>query len=298
MNRTHQLITSSTLLQELEEHIPKCSHLIVISAYLTSPAVKRLIDIAPCDLTAVVVGKFSPNDFTMGASDIAALRSVLSANWDLRVLDDLHAKIYQLDENTMYLGSANCTANGLNLYGTGNVEAVAKLHVTAESSDFVQRIVDSSKTVTSAALDRMEEHLQEMQVEKSKEQAKAWPDTIFETPGLYVADFPLNPPEGDGSGQREGKSQLMELQERHEFRSSKGYKWLLSSLYEAEESSLRFGYLTHKLHNDLYDDPSPYRRTVKDLLSNVLEHAGLHCKDVILITKYARSESVSLIARI
>jgi len=56
---------------------------------------------------------------------------------------------------------------------------------------------------------------------------------------------------------------------KHNFLNSRPYLWLLEHLKQFE-GEIYFGKLTELLHNDLFDDPKPYRRDVKQLLSNLL----------------------------
>ena len=56
---------------------------------------------------------------------------------------------------------------------------------------------------------------------------------------------------------------------RESFRWSNAYLWLVSVLRE-NEGCIYFGALSEKLHNVMVSDPKPYRRDVKNMLSNLL----------------------------
>lgn len=82
--------------------------------------------------TAVAVEfwtRFSPLDWRAGVADMAALKrrvqSVLDRGkrFDIRVSDDLHAKIYRISDDTVIIGSANLTWPGM----TSNIEVVCEL---------------------------------------------------------------------------------------------------------------------------------------------------------------------------
>jgi len=73
--------------------------------------------------------RFSPLDWRAGMADMSALerrvKSVLSRSgqFDIRVADNLHAKIYTFSDDRVILGSANLTWPGM----TSNVETVCEL---------------------------------------------------------------------------------------------------------------------------------------------------------------------------
>ena len=73
--------------------------------------------------------RFSPLDWKAGVADMAALnkriQSVLDKKkeFDIRVSDDLHAKIYNFSNDTVIIGSANLTWSAM----TNNIEIVCQL---------------------------------------------------------------------------------------------------------------------------------------------------------------------------
>lgn len=73
--------------------------------------------------------RFSPLDWKAGVADMAALnkriQSVLDKNkeFDIRVSDDLHAKIYNFSSDNVIIGSANLTWSAM----TNNIEIVCQL---------------------------------------------------------------------------------------------------------------------------------------------------------------------------
>ena len=73
--------------------------------------------------------RFSPLDWRAGVADMDALKqrvqSVLDREkiFDIRVSDDLHAKIYAIPDDKVIVGSANLTWLGM----TSNIEVVCEL---------------------------------------------------------------------------------------------------------------------------------------------------------------------------
>lgn len=66
------------------------------------------------------------------------------------------------------------------------------------------------------------------------------------------------------------------------FRWSNAYLWLKETLKE-NDGCLNFGGITEKLHNVLVSDPKPFRRDVKQMLSNLLKLINaLEMEDIVI----------------
>ncbi len=89
--------------------------------------------------------RFSPLDWRAGVADMAALkRRVQSVRdrgkiFDIRVSDDLHAKIYAIPEGSIIVGSANLTWPGM----TRNIEVICEL--TEEEADRFSSVLSSMR---------------------------------------------------------------------------------------------------------------------------------------------------------
>jgi len=73
--------------------------------------------------------RFSPLDWRAGVADMAALKQRVQSvqdrekKFDIRVSDDLHAKIYGISDEKVIIGSANLTWPGM----TSNIETICEL---------------------------------------------------------------------------------------------------------------------------------------------------------------------------
>lgn len=54
------------------------------------------------------------------------------------------------------------------------------------------------------------------------------------------------------------------------FRHTKCFRWLIDLLEKQDPQEMYFGAVTAALHNTLLNEPKPYRREIKELLSNLL----------------------------
>ena len=99
--------------------------------------------------------RFSPLDWRAGVADMAALKRrvqpVLDSGrkFDIRVSDDLHAKIYMFSDTSVIIGSANLTWPAM----TSNIEVICELTQTDAKdflpilSDFRNRLIPVSSKV-------------------------------------------------------------------------------------------------------------------------------------------------------
>lgn len=81
---------------------------------------------------------------------------------------------------------------------------------------------------------------------------------------------------------------------REMVRWSNAYLWLLEIL-KRNEGCLYFGALSEKLHNALVSDPKPYRRDVKQMLTNLLSLCDQLGMEEIVIDRPNYSQRVKLI---
>lgn len=71
----------------------------------------------------------------------------------------------------------------------------------------------------------------------------------------------------------------------------------MEALSESESEYVRFGEITAKLHNDLIDDPKPYRKDVKGFVSNIFKWVEYLQPPEIGIKKFNRTEALYLASK-
>ena len=284
---------------------PQANNVTLVSAYITAPAIQWIADQIPSGCDVSVVARFRPGDIANRASDFEAADLVLEHGWSFRVLDNLHAKIYLIDNKHLFVGSANLTANGLMLYGQGNLECCVRVSATEENLAFVKKIADASSPVNGEQLAQMKAYLSGLSNVSAKTTtgARFWPEFIIpETRSLWVLDFPWALA-GEEGGLCEHDADLFalplaatEAQIKREFLLSKPFNWLLSILAEKGEREIYFGELSAKLHSALSDDPAPYRKSVKQLLVNLLSYCRRYAQEQVRVdVPGAYSERIRLV---
>ncbi|WP_165350748.1 phospholipase D family protein [Ectobacillus funiculus] len=106
----------------------------IISPYITQNAVRRLIETLPSCISSRLFITLPPGpEYVIGTVEVEGLELLAQAGFELRYLENLHAKIYLLDQKYAYIGSANLTSSGWELIGKsgeGNVEDMVRLPVT------------------------------------------------------------------------------------------------------------------------------------------------------------------------
>lgn len=299
------LITSEELSSHLTNELPSCGNLNVISAFVTKTAVDWFIQLLPEYCDVCVVGRFTPSDFIQGASDVEAIEKAILKGYDVKALSNLHAKIYQLDVNTIFTGSANMTAKGLALVDNSNFEACSRVAPTETNIEFINKILDCAITIDEVVLEKMKRHLEEFENMDQGEIPDSWPDSVMlKVEALFVSDFPIVAP--SISHDLYKVNPFLEFAQIHEkcsnfkdaqklFKNSKAYLWLKKAI-DRRTDGVRFGELSQLLHSELKDDPAPYRQDIKTLQSNLYKFVELYANDEMeIFTPGKRSQFIKLI---
>lgn len=289
------LISNTELTKELETIIPNCQSLNIISAFMTQPATRWLSQLVEGNRPSVkLVGRFTPLDFIQGSSDLGALRDCIAQGFQVKALTNLHAKIFQVDEESIFSGSANLTGKGLALVNDCNVEACNRVQASSSSKEFINKIINSASELTSEIIDEMEQYIQSIDGTCNPELQMTWPEHVLpQSKELFVCDFPLVKP-GDFAREYEFNpslqfAQIENAREDKElasvlFKQSKAYRWLKSQVCNnLGDRDLGFGQISRLLHDALADDPAPYRQEVKGLQENLYSYLKLYAKDELEI---------------
>jgi len=297
------LLDSEKLRQKLESALPQAKEQIIfISAYITQSAIDWLKKLAPKKVDTHVICRLLPSDVLNGATQLSALKTALEAGIKVSCLHALHAKIYAIDAGIIYVGSANLTNNGLKIYGTGNLEACSQVPANNLNLNFIQNIVDSATLLD-------EEIIQNMQgcidLKEASVFLDCWPEGVLkEEEGIWVRDFFWTlPGANENSLEQIHDFELLGIESaknasdisNEKVLRTRCIRWLIRKLEIEPENELYFGTLTQILHDELKDDPSPYRKNVKSLLQNLLAYAEMYLPEIIEITTPRHSQKTKLL---
>lgn len=90
--------------------------IIIISPFLNLSSTEKLIEIIKNNrINCTVITRFERKLFIDNAHSLDALRLLLSNNVEVLALKNLHSKIYLIDYQQCFAGSANFTTKGLNI---------------------------------------------------------------------------------------------------------------------------------------------------------------------------------------
>lgn len=298
------LISSSELTHQLEELLPSCKELTVISAFMTQPATRWLGQLIYSNKPKVqLIGRFTPIDFVKGASDLNALRDCINNGYQVKALVNLHAKIYQIDHDIIFNGSANLTGKGLALVNNGNLESCSRVNACEQSKAFINKIVESATDLTLSMLDEMQAYLEQFYDTNETELPAIWPEDILpQTSELFVSDFPLGKPDVCLSEYQVNPSLPFAQIENAKgdfalasalFKRTKAYCWLKKQITKNQsERDLGFGQISRLLHDALADDPGPYRQEIKDLQANLYSYLKLYASDEVEVYMPGRRSEI------
>lgn len=268
------LLPSLRYRQQLEDELGTSRRGFFYSAFFTSEGAKWLSGNRNLTKDDRLLVRALPADFIAGACSFDAISYVLERGLPVRMSSALHAKVYAFD-SSVFTGSANLTAKGLALAEDSNLEIGVKANVSSDDLELLDHLWAQAIVLDSETLVRMEDHIREIVDDdfRSAQVQISWPDDIVvEERDMYCSDFPQTFPSDDLRW-----SSFVTL------RQTIAYKWLLAQVETYGEPS--FGLLSSQLHNDVYDDPAPYRREIKELLSNLLEVVMEHDHEFLEVNR-------------
>jgi len=280
----------------------------ITSAFIKTKALETLFQDLPENLNIEIVSRWRKNDILMKASDLAVYDFCKKRGWKFGIDQNLHGKLYLVDDKDVFLGSANLTQKGMSIGGFGNIEFgtrfdAAQLDIRRVRAykrreviwldDYlfglikkeIDEVLDSSESGNSrwspellSRLDTPVEHLWVNELLFVSPNQLLQPNLDDEN---IAHDFEMLNLSCDNVGADIVKAQ---------FRQTRLYSWLRHQL---KNESLNFGGLTHRLHNSLFDDPVPYRKEIKEFIVIVFQWMEFLSED-FEVTKHTRTSSVIL----
>ena len=275
-------------LKETKNH----QSLVFFSAFIKKKALEWLAEVIKPEAKVTVVSRWQKTDLVSGASDLEIFEFCRNKNWDFKILNNLHSKLYLLNENKIFLGSANLTSKGFNISSQGNIEIGTEIEATPEDLQLIQNLLDDAIFMDQNLYDSICQEVNETdksmfdQIDTQpliwsqkildtleKKVEKLWMHDLFVSPALKkLPDISDEDIEHDCNLLNFNKDDLdsnnYEKEElSKKFESSKMFKWFMNIMKENTNSRKSFGFFSKQLHNSLRDEPPPYRSGVKEYLS-------------------------------
>jgi hypothetical protein len=217
---------------------------------------------------------FRLEDILQKSTDFEIYQYCLSNGWELFINFDLHSKLFVFDNKRFMLGSANLTLSGLGLNSNPNIESVFCGNINSFQDKRIDEFFKESFLVDETIIENMKHHIDSL--ESQPITFPSWSKDIAQNfnqnnDNLWMSDFlqsisPFDMYSCDLSllGLRRTEITNIDLV-RNKFKRLKIYRWLQSNV----DSEMYFGEVTIRLHSAIIDSPSPYRKDIKQLLSNL-----------------------------
>ena len=253
--------------------------IIVLSAFLKENALRWLSENTNVRNISVVT-RWHPNDLVAGISDHSCYEFCRENGIRFGIASGLHAKVYCIDGYVL-VGSANATNRGLALSSQHNDEfgvcVIAGYAVHEKLNNYLRSVTwvdDKLYSQITVELDQMPNSDQSI--------TPVWSESIRsklrkENQYIWMHELPFNEPYqllkryNENSDSIEHDLELLGLTKdcltlelaTSAFTSSRAYEWCYNVI--RVNQPLWFGRFTHLLHNAILDDPTPYRREIKEL---------------------------------
>lgn len=272
------ILISQKILASIREELSQSREsFLLISAYCKLPLVQYFDSCISSEIEKKLVVRFREDDLLSGASDLDIYPYCRDHGWKLYFRLDLHAKTYVFDRLRCIIGSANATSSGLSIGGIGNYEMATVCPLADSDVKILDRLLLGSVEMNDVLYDTMCQIISK--APGNTVSGTGWPAEITKlfSPDysiLFAEDFPPCVHFSNATFE-----DLLFLGEpvncaadeiKQAFRYSKCFLWLLSLIETQENKELYFGTITQHLHSVLLNEPQPYRKDVKQLLSNLL----------------------------
>lgn len=173
---------------------------LVVSPFIKRAALGHLLGSVPAGVELMAYTRWRADEVARGVSDLDVLDDVEAAGGDLRLIDELHAKLVLVDGTRALVGSANVTSAGLGLSAAPNLELMSRIDLDPAAASLLQAELRSrSRRATLAEADAIrlaadalapdlengDPDAQELDADRSAKQPSAWmprfrsPDRLF-----------------------------------------------------------------------------------------------------------------------
>ncbi len=244
--------------------------------------------------------RFRLDDVLKNSTDFNVLEEAMKRGWKVYIRFDIHAKTYIVDNKRGFIGSANITNSGLNIIKNGNMEMATLVDIESEDVNKIEKLFLDAISVDDSIVTLLKRQYEAIDKTAIKSSC-SWDKAILmmfkpRIDTLFSHELPEEYSFADGEYisflDETFSGNIEDIKEQ--FRWSNAYLWLLRILNE-NEGCMYFGAITEKLHEALITDPKPYRRDVKNMLSNLLKMIERLGMEEVVIDRPNHSQRVRLL---
>lgn len=283
-----QLIDGPQSYVWLNEVLPKLEgEASFCSAFLKEGVLVEFAKILPQNSKVRILARWQIGDLLANASDLDAYTFSRKMGWDFYIKLNFHGKVFWVPNSGMLVGSANATASGFGLRADSNSELGTVVDQSENNVRAVRNLFGSAIKVDDSLYERISSVLKSGV--KSSERLD-WPADLlrlldpvdYSSAEFFISECfssdgnELLSTEFSIQGDVAKDLSLLGIPSgyinrdtivRH-FLESKLFKWTLAQVSQNPEGA-RFGAITSALHSALLEDPSPYRKDVKEIVKNL-----------------------------
>ncbi|WP_063649895.1 phospholipase D family protein [Aliivibrio fischeri] len=301
------LLLSEELIINLKNAFDVANNVIILSAYVTKPAVELLLKHTPLGVDIQFICRARPDDILSGSCDLNALKILHYSGVKCFISRELHAKLYVIDKSIAFVGSANFTHSGLKIAGYGNIELSVQIELTSSDLELICQIRNNAIKITSDILKKLEYYVEHFKHEQPLEVDEWW-DNILNvsdnyniSDGLYIIDLPwcnlkstYNTDEAvahDGDIFKLGNANKT----IRSFKMSKIYQFFQKKMTEEGLTEVYYGQVVKWIHSALKDDTVPYRSQVKDYVTNFYSYIEQYGQEHFIVDRPNFSQRIKLV---
>ncbi len=287
------LLIKEDILSGICNELSKCQKsIMIVSAYCKLPLIRTFdMNICAIDIEKILLVRLRPEDILSGASDLELYPYCKTHGWKMYFRLDLHAKTYVFDHVRCIIGSANATGHGMNLSEQANYEMATTCLLAERDVRNLKLLLKGAVEMTDAIYDSMKQIIDHTAKNADTSHVQ-WPNSIVKLACpdyslLFSEDFPTCSSPMDASTDDllflNGNPSMELATMRECLETSKCYQWLKNLIDNSANHEMYFGSISAQLHNQLLDEPKPYRKDVKEILSNLLNWISiLQCTQLVV----------------
>lgn len=300
---------------EISNRSSSCEKSVLIaSAFLKVKALENLLTSIPSTVDIAVVSRWRAQDLVLGVSDTEAYCFCRSRGIPFGISLDFHGKLYFFDESEIFLGSANLTSRGFSLSKTGNIEFGTRFLADRHDRSIISHFLENEVVwLTDQVYEQMKREIDRADrpdLPSRQEVDIEWPSEIANqlkphVSSLWMEEVLLHSPQELLSDEEQNESQTHDLELLgytgsgyteadliSGFCRTKFYRWICAQVID--RPGINIGGLSAALHQDLMDDPAPYRRDVKQIVVTAFAWMA-RMPEKFAVTQHKRTRSVKIL---
>ena len=266
------LISNEILEAVLKEASEATNCINFITAYCKVNTLKKIDDCISPEGSKRILIRFLPSDISSGATDKEIFEYCKNNNWKVYYDFSIHAKIFIFDKIKAIWGSANVTNNGMGLSSNPNKELSSYGEIDDDSYSKIITLYKDANILDQESYNYIVNHSDDNECIQYRQHKII----NQEIECLFPEDFP------------NGETDIIELY------SLRSYKWLIQFLQKKDDKKAYFGELSSEIHNIFAKNPQPFRKDIKNYLSDLFSCIKKLGVRGLTITKPNYSECIFL----